>query len=111
MSLLLAGRAKGVTDDAPVAKMPVVLVHGRGQTQKEAKLYAPPNCYLIKDIVRHLRWQVRAPWLQPSHSKAFSAPDAGTDCSALLYCLQQAWRRHIALPGEACPWDLDTDLF
>lgn len=111
MSSLLAGRAKGVTDDAPVAKMPVVLVPGRGLTQKEAKPYAPPNCYLIKDTVRHLRWQVRAPWLQPSHSKTFSASDAGTDCSALLYCLQQAWRRHTALTGEACPWDLDTDLF
>ena len=84
VSLLLAGRAKCATDDAPVAKMPVVLVHGRGLTQKEAKRYAPPKYDLIKDIVRHLRWQVGAPWLQPSHSKAFSASDAGTDCNALL---------------------------
>lgn len=110
MSLLLAGRATA-TEAAPVAKRPVALVHGRGLAQREAKQYAPPDCYLAKDVVRHMRWQIRAPWLQPSHSKAFSASDAGTDNCALLYCLQQAWRRHTSLTGESCPWDLDTDLF
>ena len=110
MSLLLAGRATA-TEAAPVAKRPVALVPGRGLAQREAKTYSPPDCYLAKDVVRHMRWQIRAPWLQPSHSKAFSASDAGTDNSALLYCLQQAWRRHTALTGESCPWDLDTDLF
>ena len=85
-------------------------VPGRGLTVKEAKKYAPPGAQLLKDVQRHFRWQVRADWLRPSHSKTFSKSDAGTDNSALLFCLRMAWRKYETLYDDPCPWELGSDL-
>ena len=93
------------------AKLPLKRVPGRGLTQAEAKEYFPPGCQVTKDITRHNRWQVRAPYLKPSHSKVFSARTEKSENEALLYCLQLAWHKRTILFGDVCPFDLDTALF
>ena len=94
----------------PVAKrIPFVL--GRGLTQKEAKAFCPPGASLSKDVVRHMRWQIRADYCQPSVSKVFRQSAEQADNSALLHCLRIAWHKYTLSCGEPCPWSLDGDLF
>jgi hypothetical protein len=84
---------------------------GRGLTLQEGKALFPPGCSVAKDTKLHMRWQVRASWLQPSHSKGFGASDHQTEDSALVYCLQMAWRVYTATFGQDCPFDLDAPIF
>ena len=84
---------------------------GRGLTQQEGKSLFPPGCSVAKDTRLHMRWQVRASWLKPSHSKGFSASEHQTEDSALVYCLQMAWRVYTARTGAECPYDLDAPIF
>ena len=71
----------------------------------------PPGCSVAKDTKLHNRWQVRASWLKPSHSKVFNATEHQTEDSALVYCLQMAWRVYTASSGVECPYDLDAPIF
>ena len=84
---------------------------GRGLTQQEGKPFFPPGCSVAKDTRLHNRWQVRASWLKPSHSKVFNATEHQTEDSALVYCLQMAWRVYTASSGVECPYDLDAPIF
>ena len=67
-------------------------------------MFAPPGSIIIKDTVRHMRWQVRAPWLRPSHSKTFAPSEHGSDNSAWLYVLSMAWGVYSRQPGTPCPY-------
>ena len=95
----------------PAEKKAIAWVPGRGLLQKEAKVFAPPGSIIIKDTVRHMRWQVRAPWLRPSHSKTFASSEHGSDNSALLYVLSMAWSVYSRQTGTPCPYDIEAVLF
>ena len=88
----------------------ILLVAGRGLTQKEGKCYLPPMSSLRKDNVRDPRWQIRAEYLVPSVSSAFVRDDEADDNKAFLVCLRRAWDERTRQFGDKCPYNLDGPL-
>jgi len=82
-------------------------------TLEEARQYFPDvkGCRLIKDLVKHSRWQCTYPREgQVSTSKAFGSGTGLSDRVALGYVLNVVWAWHQKEGGEPCPWDIAAVL-
>ena len=102
---MAAAAAPPVPAPAP-QKLPIAWVPGRGLKQPEAKKYLPEGAR-IKKMVAAKRWQVEAPWLVPSRSKAYTDKMPETDNSALLHVLVEVWA--VCPHAAECPWRLELD--
>jgi len=80
--------------------------NGEGLSQPEAAVYLPPNASITKGCARDLYWQTRSPSMPVSRSKAYGGR-RWTDWSAMVFCLQLAWRAHERCTGEKCPWQFE----
>ena len=82
----------------------------RGFTAAEARKFAPPNSSLRKDVVRHLRWQIRAKYLSQTWSKGFNQTGFDDD-EALTHVLVLAWNDYSRQAGVPVPWNFSKFRF
>jgi hypothetical protein len=86
---------------------PLYWIPGRGLLQSEARFFLPPSATLRKDEKRDPRWQVRAPYINPSYSRKYQRGDSALDNDALLSCLRHAWLEYTRQFDKVCPWVLE----
>lgn len=79
----------------------------RGPSLEDAKQWLPPGATLSKDCVRENRWRIRFKPLGGEKSKSFGRHSSTNEWESLVVLLQQAWRAHERVSGEACPFSFE----